>query len=96
MLVRSPSVTRLAEEGEERLRRDRVGCEETLRASDGEGENFKREREDYLRARARVCVKLEKKGDRIGAAARETTVGDEEGRSGVSMESRRESVRAGW
>lgn len=96
MLVRSPSVTRLAEEGEERPRWDRVGCEETPRAMDGEGENFKREREDYLRARvpvcvcvcvfvcacvyvcvfAHVCVKLEKKGDRIGAAVRETREGD--------------------
>lgn len=56
MLVRSPSVTRLAEEGEERPRWDRVGCEETPRAMDGEGENFKREREDYLRARVPVCV----------------------------------------
>lgn len=56
MLVRSPSVTRLAEEGEERLRRDRVGCEETPRVTDGEGENFKREREDYLRARVYVCA----------------------------------------
>lgn len=82
MLVRSPSVTRLAEEGEERLRWDRVGCEETPRATDEEGENFKREREDYLCARARtracvcVCVKLEKKGDRIGAAVRETRKSD--------------------
>lgn len=86
MLVRSPSVTRLAEEGEERPRWDRVGCEETPRAMDGEGENFKREREDYLRARvpvcdcvcvcAHVCVKLEKKGDRIGAVVRETREGD--------------------
>lgn len=41
-----------------------------------EGENFKREREDYLRARVCVCVKLEKKGDRIGASARETREGD--------------------
>lgn len=77
-----------------------MGCEETPRAMDGEGENFKREREDYLRARvpvcvcvcvclcmcvcmcvclcvcAHVCVKLEKKGDRIGAAVRETREGD--------------------
>lgn len=75
MLVRSPSVTRLAEEGEERTRWDRVGCEETPRATDGEGENFKREREDY--SRARVCVaELEKKGDRVEAAARETREGD--------------------
>lgn len=72
MLVRSPSVTRLAEEGEERLRWDRVGCEETPRATDGEGENFKREREDYLRAC--MCAELEKKRDRI--EARETREDD--------------------
>lgn len=74
-----------------------MGCEETPRAMDGEGENFKREREDYLRARvpvcmclgvracvsvlcvcvrAHVCVKLEKKGDGIGAVVRETREGD--------------------
>lgn len=74
MLVRSPSVTRLAEEGEERFRWDRVGCEETPRVTDGEGENFQREREGYLRVY--VCVKLEKKGDRVGAAARETRKSD--------------------
>lgn len=79
MLVRSPSVTRLAEKGEERrLRWDRVGCEETPRATDGEGENFKREREDYLRVCmcVYICVKLEKKGDRIGATVRETRESD--------------------
>ena len=76
MLVRSLSVTRLAEEGKERFRWDRVGCEETPRATDGEGVNFKREREDYLCARVCVCVKLEKKRDGIGATVRETRKSD--------------------
>lgn len=80
MLVRSPSVTRLAER---RARRDGTEWDaKKRRALRTEREkNFKRKRERMTRARVyvyvrvSVCVcKLEKKGDRIGA--REMREGD--------------------
>lgn len=60
-------VTRLPEKGEQKPRRDRVGREETPRARDEEGENFKREREEHVC----VCVCV------YGCEAREKRTGSE-------------------
>lgn len=71
----------------------------------GRRENFKREREDYLCARAHACMCARVcKAREKGRQNRSGSEGDEgerpwvrkKGRSGVPMENRRESVRAGW